>query len=348
MNKCIIKYVQSQQVVGVDELADGQFVTPFFDFDALLKLYYENTYHRRCINIKANLLSQIAESDLQTVLPPGINPKYFLKSAIIQAEIFGNLFLEKAGTDNMFCLYLIPGHEARVDKDRKIYQYLNGNNTEIPGFHFRYYSPISRYYGEPDYMPSIRKMRTEVLIDLYNETFFSNSATPDMGIIFENADPSDEQISAFRQFFQNSFKGYANAHKTLIASTGTGEKDARIRIEAINKVNDLSFEKFKNMNRDEIIAAHSVPPRLVGIITAGQLGGGGELIGQLHQFNELEIKPKIDLYESFFNGLGIRLKLKPIDVTNFKEDASVIGGLVEMGIISTSEAREILGWQKTL
>lgn len=108
----------------------------------------------------------------------------------------------------------------------------------------------------------------------------------------------------------------------------------------------LSFEKLKNLNRDEIIAAHGVPPRMIGVMSAGTLGGGGELIGQLHSFNELTIIPKQEQIEWFFYQIGYPLKLKKIDVTNFKDDSDLVTNLVASGILNINEARAVLGYGK--
>ena len=119
-------------------------------------------------------------------------------------------------------------------------------------------------------------------------------------------------------------------------------------ISLLKRKEDMSFQEFKKQTRDEIIAAHNTPPRLVGIITSGQLGGGNELISQVHQFNETEILPKIELLEAFFDNIGIDLSLKAVDSTSFKDDAELIAGLIEIGVITVDEARNMLGWQKNL
>jgi len=348
MNQSIISSRESRQALDTDTLLQGDLIEPFFSFSKALELFYTNTWHRRCIRIKAHLLSQVGETTLGRYLPPRVNAKSFLAKMITELEIYGNGFIEKAGPPESWWGHWLPAVEARVDKDNNIHQYKNGTDTPLDGFHLKYDSPASRHYGEPDYMATVRTLETEGMIDEYNQTFFNNAATPNMAIVFENSDPSEKQVEAFRQFFATNFKGMQNSHRTLILSTGNaqGEQNSRIRFEPLNQVNDLSFEAFKRLDREEIIASHGVPPRLVGLVTAGQLGGGGELIGQLHQFNELEIKPKIELIEWSFREMGIHLDLKPIDTTNFKDDADVIDGLVQLGIISISEAREILGWQK--
>ncbi len=334
----------SKQIIqNFDSLLNG-LVEPFFSFEAMLLLYYANTYHRRSINIKAKLLSQIENTNLEKFLPAGVTPANFLYSFALEYEIYGNTFLEKTVTDK---LYILPGFEARVDAARNIYQTSFFKYIKLDGYHFKNYSPRSRFYGEPDYLATIKQIQTTQKADEYNSKFLDNGARPGFAIIFENSEPTQEQIDSFRQFFGENYKGYDNANKTIILSTASamGDKDAKIRLEKLSQIEDISFKLLKEVNRDEIIAAHGVPPRLVGVMAAGQLGGGNELISQLHSFNELELKPKQRHIEEFFASIGIELKLKKLDVTNYKDDTDIITNLVDRNIISIQEAREVLNWK---
>ena len=340
--------LDSKQIIDKDKLTEfGSIIEPFVDFDSLLEFFYYNVYHNRCIKLKANILSNIIETDLDKYLPPEINPKAFLYSFILNLELFGNAFIERAGTKSSFYLYIIPTQEARVNINREIYQSLSfGKYYKLDGFHFYYFSPRSRFYGEPDYLSILEQIITTQYADKYNTKFFENSAMPDFAIIFENTEPTEEQIEAFRQFFGSHFRGYENAHKTLILSSGQKEdiSNERIRLEKLHDVKDISFKDLKNTTRDEIISAHGVPPRLVGVVQSGHLGGGSELISQLHMFNETTIKPKMEAIEYFFENIGIKLKLKPLDISSFKDDSSIVENLVNARIISIEEARQILGY----
>ena len=170
---------------------------------------------------------------------------------------------------------------------------------------------MSKYYGEPDYLTQLISIKTTKQADQYNSSFFDNGAKPGMIVSFENSTPSDEQKVAAKQFFGNSFKGVNNAHKSMLFWTGKtkeGESAAKINFERLDQIEDMSWEGLKKINRDEIIAAHGVPPRLVGVVSAGQLGGGTELIDQLHSFVQTTLNPKIDLIEDFFARIGIKHK----------------------------------------
>ncbi|AQW80782.1 phage portal protein [Campylobacter pinnipediorum] len=352
MNKYIFKSDTQSLQTPRDEEANG-ILEPFVDFDTLLAMHYANVYHRRAIKIKAGMLSQVEleDSDIRKFLPIEASPKSFLYEFVYNLELYGNAPIEKAGTTNNYCLYNIPAVEWRTNKNREIFQLdKNGTKTQLEGYYLKYHSPSSRFYGEPDYLPVMLAILTNQEADNYNYAFFKNGARPDLAIIHKNSEPSEEQISTYKEFFSDNFKGSLNAHKTLLtyANSATGDRDADIRFEKLGGVDDLSFENLKKVSRNEIAAAHGIPPRLLGIMEAGGLGGGGELIGQLQQFNEIEIKPKIELIEGFFSRIGIKLSLKAVDVTNFKDDGAIVTELVSRGILSIDEARSILGWQKNI
>jgi hypothetical protein len=95
-------------------------------------------------------------------------------------------------------------------------------------------------------MAVFNQVTLESKINQYNNAFFDNNAKPDLAIIFEGAEPSEEQLEAMSVFFENSFKGYLNAHKTLVLSapTGFGDQPPKIRIENLGTIEDMSFKNF--------------------------------------------------------------------------------------------------------
>ncbi|WP_041963446.1 phage portal protein [Sulfurospirillum cavolei] len=348
-SKVVAANAQSMQIIDEDRIASGGVITPFFDHAKCLKLYYANIYHRLCINIKTKILSMIEETDLDKFLV-GVTPKQFLSKSILDLEMYGNMYTERAGNAKYPALYHLPAKEARIGKERAIYQTSGFKQTLINAVHLGYDSPSSRFYGEPDYLASINAILTNENIDLYNQAFFENGAMPRLAIIFENSEPSEEQIEHITNFLRTSYRGVGNAHKTLLLSVPSNVDGTvpTIKIEKLSATEDLSFERLRGINRDDVVASHGVPPRMVGIVNAGGWGGSGELMGQLHTFNEICIKPKQQLLEEYFASLGIKLILKPLDVTNFKDDSEVVPNLVSSGILTPIEAKNILGWSKNV
>lgn len=340
---------ESKQYVGRDSLNTNGTIDPFIDFNELLNFYYSNTYHQRSIKLKAALLSQVEESDLEKYLPENEFVKDFMYGFCVDLEIYGNAFLEKSGSESNFYLYHILGYQGRLNKQKDIFQITADDAIKMEGYHLKYYSPTGKYYGEPDYLTTLLQMTTTQNADKYNTSFFENGARPGFGVIFENSSPNADQIKTFKEFFRSNYKGYENAHKTLLLHTGKtaeGSPPAKVRLEKLDGIEDMSFEKLKKVNRDEVIAAHGVPPRLAGIISAGGIGSNRELIDQLHSFNEIVIKPKAKTIEDFFTNIGINHKVKALDVTNFKDDSDLLRNLVDSQIITQEEAKELLGFAK--
>jgi len=348
MDEHILKgATKSKQYIDKDTLSPNGTINPFIDFNGLLKYYYFNVYHQRSIKLKAGLLSQVKSTNLDKYLPSSEFISDFLFAVCCDLEMYGNAFMEKAGTTKEFHLHHILGYQGRLNKDKEIYQLTtNDDALKLDGYHLKYYSPSGKYYGEPDYLTVLKQINTLNQADTYNSTFFTNGARPGFGIVFENSAPNVEQQKAFKTFFSDNYKGYENSHKSLLMYTGKskeGTPPAKIRLEKLDGIEDMSFEKLKNVGRDEIIAAHGVPPRLAGVMTAGGLGGGRELIDQLHSFNQVVMKPKIRRVEGFFKNIGIDLEIEELDVTNFKDDSDLVTNLVDRDIVSQTEARELLG-----
>ncbi len=347
-NRHIIKsdHPSNQLNVEEDYFVDGSgVVEPYADYDILKVLYSANLYHQRAIKLKAGLLSQVEGGTLAKYLPQNTNIKNFLYKMALNLEVYGSSFLEKAGTATDFNLYNMNTHSTRVDLDHNVYQKVSMTYYPIEALHLKYDSILSDFYGEPDYLAIIKQIATLFKADAYNNLFFENGGKPELAFIFEDSDPSDDQIDAITSFVKKSFGGYKNAHKNLILTTGegNGETKPKIRIEKIGEVEDLSFEKLKAVGRDEIAAAHGVPPRLLGIVEKGGLGGGGELMGQVNMFMETTINPRLELIEWFFAQNGIELELARFNIDSLTSSEDVADELVKSGIITAIEKRNILG-----
>ena len=113
----------------------------------------------------------------------------------------------------------------------------------------------------------------------------------------------------------------------------------------MGKIEDLSFEKLKLVGRDEIIIAHNMPPKIMGVTQSGaSLSGGSELIAQLKMFKSMVLDPKARHIEKFFAQHGIELKIKELDIDGFKDDTDAIASFVGAGILTPQEAKNVLGW----
>ena len=118
---------------------------------------------------------------------------------------------------------------------------------------------------------------------------------PALAVVLEGAEFDAETESRLKAGFDN-MKGVDNAFRTLLLSIPF--ENATIKFEKLMAdFKDMPFDKLTQATREEILAAHGTPPRLVGIITAGSLGGESEADAQLRNFVETKIKPRIKYLE---------------------------------------------------
>jgi len=363
-------------------------IIPDYDWDLLAELYALNTYHMRCINLKAlitcglgyRIVSDEGKSidDEYRKLDEFVKAQSertgenFIETMIkfqLDYEIYGNAFIEIARNrvGEVSEIYHIPARSVRikVDKD-KIYlvQRVNAEEAVFRPFgssydkdlneflHLKNYNPLSRYYGLPEWIGALGAIVLDRSAQEFNTRRFENNAIPDFAVIVNGGELSDESISDLQKFWRENFRGVKNAGKTLILESS----DPNVKIEfkeLMSSLRDASFRFLRQDNRDEIISAHGVPPRLVGVMSPGQLGGVGEAREQMRMFKELVIEPRQRRLEFLLNnfivrqGLGVnnwRIEFEEIDITDITEDAKFYAEMVNAGIISVEEARTELGY----
>jgi len=128
--------------------------------------------------------------------------------------------------------------------------------------------------------------------------------------------------------------------------------DTDWKIEKVmESVRDMSFYQLRKFNRDEILAAHHVPPKMIHVAEAGKLGESKDGYNQLKFFKIFEIDPSQRRHENIWNRLfrdelGVtkwKIKFKELDIRDPKDKSEEIWGDVERMIITTDEAREERG-----
>jgi HK97 family phage portal protein len=223
--------------------------------------------------------------------------------------------------------------------------YRPGSKDERSIIHFAQPAQGQRYYGLPVWRGAISDIELNYNAVLYNRRWFLNNGVPDAILKVIGAGMKKEEKEAIQTYVQDNFVGIENAAKLLLVTID--DFDAKIELEKLNENRDKdgAFHQLRIDNRDNIVAAHGVPPRLLGIMSAGQLGGTGENHGQLKSFQETTINPIQTMYERklapVIEEMGIRypMTFQEIDTTIEEKDSE----LVAAGIMTPNEARNKRG-----
>lgn len=350
--------------------------------------YYQNltdfnSYHARCLRVKVdcniNLGINVIDGNenvldkLSAVNEYGQSFQEVMSRVALDYESGGNGYLELArGQGGMIGeIYHCPSRYTKRRKRGSEFPFVYDAGQGPVDFHayrpgekpgdtkhnellqISNYTDESRYYGLPDWRGAVPDIEVDYYSVLYNQKFFINSGVPDLAIIVKGGKFDEETEKKVVSFLQTSFKGISNAHRTLYLPIEDQDIEVKFEKLAVDmKDRDGSFDKLRARSRDNIVSAHGVPPRLVGIVVSGQLGGGGEVHGQLKIFQEITINPRQDLFETKLNpllkdmGHEIKIQFQDLDTKIQEKDSELYPALVGSGILDSDEAREELGYSE--
>lgn len=321
---------------------------------AMAALYQMDPTHARCCQIKAEgVAGQGLAGDggdrLTALFERGGED---LVRLALDLEVYGNGFIElvRDRTGVIRSLRLLPawsmtrkttgGFRQRifVDDREKVTDFTAKNIVMV-----RVPCPMGGHYSLPGWFAGAGVVELLFAITRYNALFFEHNGVPEHVIIHKGPDMGREKRAAIRDFFTNDFKGLENSRKTLFISLPDGQE---IEFKAVGKGDSGKFVELMKVARDILPAAHGVPPRLVGIISPGALGGGSEAAMQMQMFEQFTLAPA---RRRFLSGLspiaaeiGVdiqKISLPPVDLTPPGDGRDQVAGLVEAGIITSEEAR---------
>ena len=304
----ITKSDEKRKSLDLEKQKENQYQYPF-EINELTNAYVQNPYHGECIDLKTlNIIGDGLKDDVMEVLDD-ITPIdcafTALYNTIKDLQIYGNAYWEIINLGIAgFQIFHIPA-QTMIKTVDGYKQTVGEKSSEFKAnqiYHFKYSTPLSTIYGAPDYLSILPEIRLFSKIYRYNDKFFDNNAIPDMAMIVKGGEMSSNAIYSIRQFFRDKFQGIENAHKILYLPLKEGMDVIFEKLQTDSK--DASFLELLKQAITDIIARHGVPPRLISIVNQGQLGGGGEVVGQLEIFYKTRIKPKQRIISGLFRDLN--------------------------------------------
>ncbi len=339
--------------------------------DALYTLYNACVEHQRAINIKAQ---GAFGGGLVEVDGEGTKPVAAVEDLCETGS--GQLF-EEIGLDldtyaNAF-LYIIRDARRRILRlerrpAKTMWRKAQGGyvqiqydysgkilRTDYTGdeiIHLRHACPGAHWYAVPNWYSGSGMAELVDAAIRFNQAFFDNNTVPDHAMIVTGATLNDEQKLEVKNYLRREHAGAENAHRLLLLSFN--DQNVKVDIKALANPHDGEFLKLLDAAKERVPIAHGVPPRMLGIVSAGQLGGGGEVAGQFHTFNQLTLIPMrrrmVNGCGRLWKDLGIdrtRLGFADIDPTPPEPAPSPadLAQAVMGGLLNVDEARGKLGLQ---
>lgn len=344
----------------------GCIVPPYKQNEILLYKRLDSTY-QACLDVRANTIVgngyEIRHKDIKDtsqlmklIREPNANIgetfTSILKNMFIDLDTFYNGYIEFVKSGSARALYYVPAKDMfirPIKKDgviqRQVDKYVRIEGTIVTEYepypadgktrdnvhyilHFKRASQESVFYGTPDNAHLFDLIKQSYLSDQYNINFFSNGGQPSWAVMITGGKISKKGYEKIKEFVEQNLKGFENAHKMLFLSVP--QEKATIKLMPLSKSIDEQFISLNEKTRFQIALKCRVMPKMLGISTGGNFGGGSAGMADLQLYLETVSKSEQqyinDVLNKFFT---LEFKVNPefvlnsMDISNEKDDAII-------------------------
>jgi len=278
---------------------NGRWYEPPVSFDGLAKALTASPHHQSALAYKVNLLAG-------AFVPHPLLSRHDFKRLALDFLVFGNAFVEvrRSRLGSLMRLAPLLARWTRPTPARGAVLLTDGTEIEFePGAVLHLLEPdISQeIYGLPCYLGALQSALLGEAATLFRRKYYVNGSHA--GFILYLTDPAGNQqdIDELRAAMRAS-KGPGN-FRNLFMYMPNGKKDG-LQVIPISEVTAKDeFWNIKNVTRDDVLAAHRVPPQLLGIVPSNN-GGFGSVAQAADVFFRHEIEPLQTTFLALNQGCG--------------------------------------------
>ena len=178
--------------------------------------------------------------------------------------------------------------------------------------YFKPYTSGLDYYPLPDYMGSLKTIELDTEVDNFHTNNLKNGLAPSLAVTtFTDADV--EEREEIERMLRNAYSGTDNAGSLMYMDVANRDQMPEI-VPIPQNGADGYYTTVNDMVTQKILTGHRITsPMLVGIKTAGQLGGREELLDAYSHFLTTVIYPMqsdiLKTFESIFKVNGVETTL---------------------------------------
>ncbi|MBI5917775.1 MAG: phage portal protein [Nitrosomonadales bacterium] len=270
----------------------GKWWEPPISLDGLAKSSRAAVHHASPMRVKCNILSAC-------FIPHPLLSRTDFTRFSHEYLIFGNAYLERRDSRTGRALKLEPAlakYMRRGVDDLDQYYFINRtlgivNEHEFKKgsvFHLLEPDINQEIYGVPEYIPALHSAWLNESATLFRRRYYKNGSHAGFILYMTDAAQSQDDVNALRQALKDS-KGPGN-FRNLFMYAPNGKKDGIQLIPVAEVAAKDEFLNIKNVTRDDMLAAHRVPPQLMGIIP-NNTGGFGDAEKAAAVLSAIEIAP---------------------------------------------------------
>jgi hypothetical protein len=157
--------------------------------------------------------------------------------------------------------------------------------------YFKRYNPGMSYYPPPDYLGALTTIQLDVEVKNFHLNNTQNSMMPSMSVSFSNGVPSEEERDILMRQLEAKYSSTNNAGKIFLFFSENPET-VPVITPIPNNASDAWYSQMAPQIEQTILSGWRITsPQILGVKTAGQLGGREELLDAYNLFLEIVIKP---------------------------------------------------------
>lgn len=307
---------------------NGRWYEPPVSLEGLSKTYRASPHHSSAFWVKLNLLAS-------TFVPSRMLSREDFKAMALDYLVMANAYLERRNNLAGGALRLVrsPAKYTRRGVDPEEFYFLTmgqygglkGEHEFAKGSvcHLKVPDLNQEIYGVPDYLSALQSAFLNEAATIFRRRYYQNGSHAGFILYMTDASHQEGDISAMRQALKDS-KGPGNFRNLFMYAPG-GKKDGLQLIPVSEVAAKDEFLGIKNISRDDILAAHRVPPQLMGVVPANA-GGFGDVGKAAQVFFLNEIEPLQSVFLQINEWLGVEVvKFKPYEL------GALAGGATQPG-----------------
>jgi len=266
----------------------GKWYEPPVSLPGLAKSFRSAPHHASAIYVKRNIL-------VSTFRPHPLLSRSDFSRWALDYLVFGNGYLECEKNRLGRPIRLKPAlakYMRRGCDDLDTYFYVASwqqDHEFASGSVFHLLEPDvhQEIYGLPEYLAALQAAWLNESGTLFRRKYYLNGSHAGYILYLTDALTDETQVDSLKTALKNS-KGPGNFRNLFLYAPG-GKKDG-IQLMPISEVTAKDdFTSIKNVTRDDVLAAHRVPPQLLGLVPTGTTGFGSVVpAAQVFAVNELE------------------------------------------------------------
>lgn len=279
---------------GRDMLTDiecyrnGDWYEPPLSMEGLAKSLNASVHHASAIWCKVNILAATFEPSRE------LTRADFTRLAL-DFLLFGNCYAEKRTSMTGMLLGLKPSlaKYTRVGVEPGRIFFVNGwraaHEFEPDSvWHLQAPDINQEVYGVPQYVSALQSAWLNESATLFRRRYYLNGSHAGFILYMTDTASNVNDVDKLREAMRNS-KGPGNFRNLFVYAPG-GKKDG-LQILPVSEIAAKDeFFNIKNCTRDDVLAAHRVPPQLLGTMP-NNTGGFGDVTKAAAVFGCNEIEP---------------------------------------------------------